>query len=1204
MRSENDEISGNPYKGLTAYKETDKNAFFGREDESERLFQLVEFNRLTVVFGESGMGKTSLLNAGLFPRLREGGYRPIRIRLKFTEEAPPLKEQIRRAFEEGLAAGEADPHTIEVESQIEDLPAKPLSAYETLWTYFRRAVHFKYPKGEKKESLVPVLVFDQFEEIFTIGKYHKEKAAIIDELYWLLEDQFPPDIKDPALDKNDKESQKLLYSKVKPQFKVILSLREDYLPHLNGLKDRISSIDQTLFRVVQLNGKQAREIISKPEGGFRDEDTVDSLLSVFYPKREPHEIVVQEEDLEIVPTFLSLLCYQMFEKRRLKITTRDDLDKLLEDYYDLRMEEYPVKVSEFIESKLLTEGGFRTPHYLEIRHPLKKHIERLQEQRILRTFHDGQKEYVEIVHDFLAPIVKERRTRRVNKKTQKYISFMGAVIVVLFFLSLIAFDQMLKAKKQTRIAQVNQLTAQALLEESNDNTKAIRIAEEAVNRAESGSKAWPLSVLSRIGYASYNRPFYISQTRLAPDDTIYSAVFSTDNNYILTAHEDGAARIKDLYGNLQQKFQKNNERINSAVFSPDEGNTLILTASHDGTARLWRRDGTLLKELNHDGSVTCASFSPNGDKMLTASFDNTARLWNMNGTQLHVFDHEARVISAAFSPRGNRILTASWDRTAKLWDLEGNLLVTLGGHENTLSSASFSPDADGKYILTASWDRTARLWDGSGKTLATFTHNDAIISALFSPDGKFFSTASRDGEIKLWNRESKKLKTKIKYERTISTVSFSPDGDFILTAYDDGTAKLWDLQGSQRAQFNKHTQEVNAVAFSPNGGHLFTASYGENAVLWDLKSNVLTTLMHQRQVSAAEFSPDGKSILTVSQSGIARLWDDKGKLWRIFEHKEKIILAIFVPQERFILTADNGGVIKLWTRDGICINTLEKYRRRLSSVAISKDGEKILAVSGSKTVILWNSKGEILNEFDHEAILCKAIFSPDEQSILTISCSDSEKDAEFNECDDCEKGTVILWDLEGEQLGAFNLAHIVSAVFSSDGARVLIALKTGIVIVGDQTGKILQTLDLAKNNRELVSASFSSDGNRILTIQEGGKATLWDLNGEVLADYRHDMQIYRATFAPGEDQILTASLDMTARLWDLNGNLLATYDHNGAVISAAFSPLGGRIVTMSRDGTAKIWMTPKTTLQWLQKSDIPLLSDDEKKALGISQRAN
>jgi tetratricopeptide (TPR) repeat protein len=159
-----------------------------------------------------------------------------------------------------------------------------------------------------------------------------------------------------------------------------------------------------------------------------------------------------------------------------------------------------------------------------------------------------------------------------------------------------------------------------------------------------------------------------------------------------------------LRGHTQSAF--------SASFSPD--GTRIVTASQDGTAKVWdaKTGAEALTLKGHTDWVHSASFSPDGTRIVTTSGDKTVRVWDAKtgAEALTLKGHTDRVYSASFSPDGTRIVTASFDLTARVWDAKaGAEALTLQGHKWFVYSASFSPD--GTRIVTASWDRTARVWD-------------------------------------------------------------------------------------------------------------------------------------------------------------------------------------------------------------------------------------------------------------------------------------------------------------------------------------------------------------------------------------------------------------------------------------------------------------------------------------------------------------
>jgi tricorn protease-like protein len=113
----------------------------------------------------------------------------------------------------------------------------------------------------------------------------------------------------------------------------------------------------------------------------------------------------------------------------------------------------------------------------------------------------------------------------------------------------------------------------------------------------------------------------------------------------------------------------------------------------------------------HEGGVTSAAFSPDGERIITASYDRTARVWNAYGTgePWVLRGHDDDVVSAAFSPNGKRIITASADRTLRVWNADGmGEPLILRGHEDNILAAAWSPDSQG--IITGSADKTVRIW--------------------------------------------------------------------------------------------------------------------------------------------------------------------------------------------------------------------------------------------------------------------------------------------------------------------------------------------------------------------------------------------------------------------------------------------------------------------------------------------------------------
>jgi hypothetical protein len=221
------------------FEERDAGFFFGRDAEKADLFERVRRETLTVLFGRSGLGKTSLLRAGVFAPLREAGLLPIPVRLDFSERGGALGAQV----------------LIEViDAQAVEAPAP--GAEQSLWEYF----HATHLWGAGNRLLTPVLVIDQFEELFTLGQGDGRIGPFITELADLVENYIPASVR-ARIESSDEP---LAFGYEQQNYRVVVSLREDHLPDLEALRSPIPSLGRNRVRLAHLDGRNALEAIVKP----------------------------------------------------------------------------------------------------------------------------------------------------------------------------------------------------------------------------------------------------------------------------------------------------------------------------------------------------------------------------------------------------------------------------------------------------------------------------------------------------------------------------------------------------------------------------------------------------------------------------------------------------------------------------------------------------------------------------------------------------------------------------------------------------------------------------------------------------------------------------------------------------------------------------------------------------------------------------
>ena len=397
----------NPWPGLMPFTEATQAFFHGRDTEAAELLRRVRRDRLTILFGQSGLGKTSLLCAGLFPRLRAADFLPVYLRLDWTTARISPVAQIEQALAENLAE-----HGVE---------GRPPRSDETLWGYFHdKEIEFW---SRRNRLITPVLVFDQFEEIFTLGQ-GAASAETLDELAALIENR-PPESLRSALD--DDPEAATHYDFAKESCKVILALREDFLPDLEGLRRRMPSIIDNRMRLTRMDGRQARDAILASGGHLMAPGVAEKVIAFVAASRgRAEEEPVGETELaglEIEPALLSIVCSELNNKRiRLgqPQITADLLEgaqqEIVGQFYESSLAGIDPALRLFIEEQLLTAEGYRDTRPLAeaLREPgvTRVDIDRLVARRLLRIEERFGTQWVELTHDLLTGVIRQRRDLR------------------------------------------------------------------------------------------------------------------------------------------------------------------------------------------------------------------------------------------------------------------------------------------------------------------------------------------------------------------------------------------------------------------------------------------------------------------------------------------------------------------------------------------------------------------------------------------------------------------------------------------------------------------------------------------------------------------------------------------------------------------------------------------------------------------------
>ncbi|HMQ46825.1 MAG TPA: tetratricopeptide repeat protein [Saprospiraceae bacterium] len=480
------------YPGIKPFTTSDRNLFFGRDEDIEKLAQLIALERLVVLYGKSGLGKTSLLNAGVVPKLQdEGGHQPIYFRFGSYIEgqrAHPLDAVIEKSLPY------QDQHSF-----LQDIHEEP----QSLWFTFKQ---LQALEGLEKSHL---LIFDQFEELFTypeeqIKDFKKELADV-------LNNNLPQDFKTVLrlkLKENrsflSDEQMRLLYHP--PNVKIIISIRSDRMSLLDKFKDFIPDILQKCYELDALDIEQAKAAILNPALAIGAFET--PAFDYEPPALQKILRFLSKDNTQKIESFqLQILCQSVEEYVQssgdLSISANDlgDLGLIYKNYYDNQIAALG-DAPEQRAARLLIEDGLifepeerRLSLYegqiyrnYDIQPDLLK---KLVAARLLRAEPNTAGGYsYELCHDTLvAPILRSKKKRveeeqrlaeakanaeaaqrdreRRAKIRKRYLTTLGtvaAIAVVMFLLFLWALNQQRIAKKA--LEEVEMQKAELVLKES------------------------------------------------------------------------------------------------------------------------------------------------------------------------------------------------------------------------------------------------------------------------------------------------------------------------------------------------------------------------------------------------------------------------------------------------------------------------------------------------------------------------------------------------------------------------------------------------------------------------------------------------------------------------------------------------------------------------------------------------------------------
>jgi WD40 repeat protein/serine/threonine protein kinase len=1128
-----DYVLPNPYKGLRAFEQADAEDFYGRERLIEQLLARLAdvkdpYYRFLAIVGGSGSGKSSLVKAGLIPLLRAGKLPDSNI-WKIIEVTPGNQP---------LLAMAAALRRIAIDDPG-DLRAILEGGSGGLLAAVAKAM------GDLPGEVV--IVFDQFEEVFTLV----QDEALRQHLFALIAQS----VSEPTSRvriiitmRADFYDRPLNYAQfgrlIHQRTEVVTPMTVEELEHsITGPAKRVRvSVEPGLVAaLISATQKQPgtlpllqfalTELFVHRKNNALQLSTYQEQGGILGALARRAETVYQELDAAgqtlARQLFLRLITFEVGRgatRRRL----------LLTELPEQRSRQLLTVADVFVRSRLLLydrDANSRIPT-LELAHEtliegweryqgwIDDNRNRLHTQQLLAA---AARDWVgagyeasylaagarliqfeallassEIIlnaaeHKYLTESLRKRTQR--SRQVALFIAVLAALALLASGFALFALNERNRAEQETAVSRSRELALTSLLNIGQPDRSlllslaAFQFADtfEARNSLLLGLQAFPDLITYWRGHQAQVR----------------TIAYNPLQNQYATGSGDGQVIVWSPEGDAVRSWTAHTGAVNTITYSVD-GQWLV-SGGEDGLINCWDAEtGSLLYTLTGAQEVIwSAAIHPDNSMIAAGDANGQILVWNTSRRDPPVYrlqGHTDSVYSLAFNPQGSLLASGSADQSIRLWSLaDGAQQQLLNGHSNWIWDLDFHPELD--QLVSASADDTVRWWDlDTGESRVIGTHADWVRTVAFKMDGSTVFTAGTEGLIREWEIESNSLIREISTGvNNIWGIVLSENGDQIASVGSDDTVRIWSLtQDTALGQrLGQQPSAVTQLAAAPEGGHVASAGADGVVRLW----------------STAGSADQTPTLLTGHQASVASL--------------------AYHPQYPLIVSGSVDGTLLRWDTlsNAVVGAPLTDHRQGIFSLAFDSSGARLATGGNDGSIYLWqvaspqaNWQSILLSSTGHTGRVTSVAFHPTRHILISASLDNA----------------LIVWDLDtSEPIHRLDTGHtggILTTAFSPDGRMFASGGRDGVIILWDaQTGQPVGS-PLIGHNNWILSLAFSPDGRLLASGSGDGSILLWDLANQRLLGGRftgHSNWVNTVAFDPTSTYLFSSGRDGTVLRWEV-----------------------------------------------------------------------